>query len=183
MKLSVVIPHHSGISGADRLLHDCINSLHGHDELIVYTNEGIGYGPAVNLGLELTTGDHIIVCNNDVLLKNGNLRELIVHNKITVPRFDPALKDEEPRAVFCIPKYLYLEIRERYGFFYDERFRIGYWEDDDLIKRIEEMGIETQFIENVVFHHVNGGGNTMKKMGEAEFYNENKGRFDEKWGD
>ena len=182
MKLSVVIPHHSGVLGADRLLHDCVNPLHGHDELIVYTNDGIGYGPAVNFGLELVTGGHIIVCNNDVTLKEGNLRDLIVNNKITVPQIKPPPKDTEPRAVFCMPRHIYEEIVERYGFFYDERFRIGYWEDDDLIKRLEEMGIETQYIEHVVFDHFGGGGNTMKQMGEAHFYNENKGRFDEKWG-
>ncbi len=181
MKLSAVIPHHIGILGADKWLKRCVKSLHGHDELIIYANDGMGYGSAVNSALELTSGDHIVVTNNDITLDEGSLKDLIVNNAVTVPIISPVPKDYEPRAFFCMPRYIYEDVIERYGYFYDERFKVGYWEDDDLIYRLKEMGVERRHIEDVKISHLMGGGNTMKQMGEAKFYEENKQRFDEKW--
>lgn len=182
MRLSVLIPHHYGVVGADNFLRHCVKSLKGYDEIVVYANDGIGYAPAVNFGLELVTGDQIIVCNNDTIHRWGNLRDLVVNNCITTPKINPQPKDNEPRAIFCISRILYEQIIEKYGYFYDERFETGYWEDDDLIKRIQEMGIGTRNIESVVFDHIGGGGNTMKQMGEQHFYDLNKQKFEEKWG-
>lgn len=164
-----------------KFLRACVNSLHGYDEIIIYANDGIGYGAAVNGGLDLVSGDHIIVINNDTILIEGSLKDLIVNDAITVPRIYPEPKDNEPRAIFCMPRYMYEEIMERYGFFYDERFEVGYWEDDDLIARLNEMGIERRYVDSVVFGHHNGGGTTMKQMGEQKYYDENKARYDEKW--
>ncbi len=181
MKLSVVIPHHIGVLDADKWLKLCVKSYFGYDELIVYANDGMGYGAAVNSALELTSGDHIIVSNNDMRLLNGALKDLIVNNAITVPTIVPEPKDYEPRAFFCMPRYIYEEIIESYGYFYDERFKVGYWEDDDLIYRLREPGVRTEHVESVRLAHLGGGGNTMKQMGEQKFWDENKQRFDEKW--
>ena len=182
IKLSVVIPHHIGILDADKWLKRCVKSLHGHDEIIIYANDGVGYGAAVNSALELTTGDHIVVTNNDITLLEGSLKNLIVNNAVTVPIIIPEPKDYEPRAFFCMSRNIYQDVLDRYGYFYDERFEVGYWEDDDLIYRLREMGVDRRHITDVRIAHLGGGGNTMKQMGEQHFYDENKGRFDEKWG-
>ena len=180
MKLSVVIPHHYGLNNVEEPLKRCISHLKGHHELIVIANDGIGYGAAVNMGMSYATGDHIFVCNNDTWLVEGTLRDLCL-NVITVPKISPEPKDRMPRAAFCIPKWVYDRFLEVYGYFFDERFEIGYWEDDDLIYRIREQGLEARYIEHVHLFHQDGGGLSMKQMGEQHFYDENKKIFEEKW--
>jgi GT2 family glycosyltransferase len=181
MKISVVIPHMYGLPGIDHLLKKCVKSLVGHDEVIVMANDGIGYGAACNLGMRLATGDLIVLSNNDCYLEQGTLRDLVVWNRITVPRIYPPARDDLPRPFFGVPRHIYEEIYEKYGDFFDERFEGGYFEDDDLHRRMEESEIHSQVVEDVVVHHLNGGGTTMKQIGEQEHYVANLERFNQKW--
>jgi hypothetical protein len=181
MKLSVVIPHHFGLRGTEDNLRRCIESLYGYDELVVLANDGIGFGPAVNKGLALSTGDHIIIANDDTWLVSGTLRDLIVNDAVTVPLIKPEPKDHLPRAFFCVPRWAYEKLLSKDGFFYDPQFDVGYWEDDDLIKRLELLGIKIKKIETLEVEHLHGGGFSMKQMGEQKFYDLNKERFEKKW--
>lgn len=182
MKLSVVIPHMIGVENADFMLKKCINSLVGHDEIIVVANEGMGYGAAVNEGLRLATGEFLVVANNDTWLDEGTLQHLIFDNtSVIVPKIIPEPKDRLPRAFYCVPRYVYGVMLDNYGYYYDERFEMGYWEDDDLIKRLDETGVSIGYAEAVVVHHLSGGGMTMKQIGEQKYWEENKQRYDEKW--
>lgn len=179
--ISVVIPHMYGLERVDTMLKNCVNSLVGHDEIIILVNDGLGYGASCNLGMRMARGDFIILANNDCLLKIGNLRDLADKDFITVPVVDPAPRDNLPRPFFCVPREIYECIYEANGDFYDERFKVGYFEDDDLHRRMEQLGIKTKLIDYVVVHHLNGGGNTMKQLGEQENYDKNKVIYDEKW--
>lgn len=182
MKLSVIIPHHYGLDGTDEILSRCIKSLVGYNELIIVANDGIGYGPAVNKGLKMATGDHMVVINNDTYMIQGTMRDLALNNVVGVPLIDPPARDHNPRCFFCVPRIIYEEIVEQYGYFFDERFEVGYFEDDDLIARLQELSIESRLIESVKIHHQDGGGFSMKQMGEEKFYDLNKERFLDKWG-
>lgn len=155
--------------------------MKGQDQTIILANDGIGYGAASNLGMRLATGDFIILSNNDCWLQKGSLADLTDENFITVPKIDPPAKDNLPRAIFCVPREIYERIYDAYGDFFDERFEGGYWEDDDLHRRLEEMNIESHLVESVEVGHLNGGGTTMKQIGEQEHYDSNKQRYDEKW--
>ncbi len=163
------------------MLKNCVNSLHGCDEIIILANDGLGYGAACNLGMRMARGDFIILSNNDCLVKSGNLADLADKDFITVPIIEPPARDNLPRPFFCVPRGIYEYIYEANGDFFDERFIGGYFEDDDLHRRMEELGIESRLIESVVVHHLHGGGNTMKQIGEQQHFDENKERYDEKW--
>ena len=178
--LSVVIPHMLNVD-MDRTLKYCVRSMRGHDEIIILANDGIGYGASCNLGMKLASGDFIVVANNDCILKEGSLSDLANNQAITVPRLEPPQRDNLPRPFFCVPRWIYENVYDRYGDFYDERFEGGYWEDDDLHRRLEEMGVESIYIESVAVLHLNGGGNTMKQIGEQEHFDANKSRFEDKW--
>jgi len=182
MKLSVVVPHMYGLKDVDFMLKKCVKSLVGHDELIIVANDGLGYGASVNLGMRLATGDHIIVANNDTWLTNGTLRDLALNNVITTPKVVPEPRDSLPRSFFCVPRIIYEDIYEKYGDFFDERFEGGYWEDDDLHDRLWESEIAMGTIETVVVHHLNGGGLTMKQIGEQEYFDKNRDVYFEKKG-
>lgn len=177
--LSLVIPHMPSMV-TDPILDQCLESFKGHyDELILISNDGMGYGPAVNLGLKYSSGDYIVVSNNDVTLILGELETLTYWNDFVVPTITPEPRDYKPRSIFCMSRAVYEKILQRDGFFYDPRFKTGYFEDDDLHKRTEDMKYVKA--EPVVVNHLNGGGLTMKFMGEEQCFRNNQKVFLEKW--
>lgn len=183
--ISVVIPHLIGVPGADEALKLCIKSFHEADEVIVVANEGIGYGPAVNLGLKMAHGDQIIVSNNDICRRYGSLKDLDMGMdfRVCVPRVYPEPRDHEPRAIFSINRITYSYILTWDGYFYDPRFEGGYFEDDDFIRRLHARQIGVYYNTDVGVDHLNGGGLSMKTIGEQEHYDANLLIFQEKYPD
>jgi GT2 family glycosyltransferase len=175
--ISVVIPHWP-MPHTDAALERCAYSLEGHGELIVVVNEGIGFGPAVNQGLRLARGRYLCVVNNDTVLCEGSLEHLCVPGSVTVPCIH-GQPDWLPRAFYCMDREVYDLVGG-----YDEQYRLGYFEDDDMILRWREAGISIQAIQEVVVNHQDGGGMTMKSTGlERELMEENGKRFLDKWGE
>lgn len=178
-KISLIIPHFPSPSTND-VLDQCITSFSGqYDELIVIVNDGMGFGPATNLGLKHATGDFLVVCNNDITLLSGSLRQLPIFDGISVPIIRPQPRDYKPRAIFCMPRWVYTQISSC-GYFYDPVFEIGYWEDDDLIRRLGDIKVFIQ--QKVIVNHLDGGGLTMKQFGEQEWHDRNEQVFKNKWG-
>ena len=178
MKISLIIPHMFS-EEADAALERCLESFKGqYDELILIINDGMGYGQAVNMGLKWGTGDYFIISNNDIELKFGSLRTMPWAKGISVPIIEPEPRDYLPRAIFCIPRWAYKQISSC-GYFYDPQFKVGFWEDDDLIRRLGDIKVIKE--DSVLVNHLNGGGLTMKKMGEQKYFEENKQHYINKW--
>jgi len=178
--ISLIVPH-MPFEESDKALKECLDSIIGVDEKLVIVNDGIGYGKAVNIGCKLSRGDYLIISNNDCTLINGTLRSLPDERGVSVPLIDPEPRDYNPRCFFCVPRWAYERLIEEDNFFFDERFEVGYFEDDDLIKRLNEYGIPIFIKEKVEIYHKDGGGLTMKKVGEKEAFESNKKAFQEKW--
>ncbi len=174
MKISAIIPHYP-IPGAQELLERCVASLDANETIIV-VNDGIGFAKAVNIGLRTATGTHLCVINNDTYILEGSLKDLCWIDSIGVPNIIPEPRDNKPRAFFCMPASVYYRVGE-----YDERFEGGYFEDDDYIRRLEILGVQTILSDDVQVVHKNGGGFTMKTIGESEHFIANQKKFDEKW--
>lgn len=183
--ISVVIPHLNGVPFAEEVLSYCLKSLdYRVDEIILERNDGIGYAAAVNLGMAKAASDYIIVANNDTKLLKGNLFRLCKGpDFITVPKIQPEPRDNNPRSFYCVPIFIYQKILNHYGYFLDERFGAGYFEDDDLIMRLKELNIPVVYEPSVVVEHHNGGGLSMKHVGEQKWFDINKKVFEKKWGD
>ncbi len=183
-KLSCVIPHWPDIEGAEEALELLLKSIEDQEvQIIVQHNEGIGFAKAVNQGMKHAYGDYIIVANNDTYLQSGDLYDLCgAINSIYVPTINPIPRDEYPRCFYCIPREIYLSIVRDDGYFYDERFQMGYFEDDDLIKRLKNKGIAFLISPDVHVHHIFGGGLTMKQIGEQKYFDINKKNYEDKWG-
>ncbi len=185
-KLSIVIPHDGSVPGAndclDALLDSLIKSTPPDTEIIVVHNEGTGYGKAVNEGMAKAIGDYIIVANNDTTVFEGDLIDLCGPiNSIYIPLIWPMPRDENPRCFFAIAREIYLSLVRDDGYFYDERFEVGYFEDDDLIQRLKNKGIAFGVQPSVSVIHKDGGGLSMKHYGEQKYFDLNKKRFEEKW--
>lgn len=175
MTLSVVIPHVPMSPEHDAMLKRCISSLRGHDELIVIANDRIGFAPAVNVGLRTATGDYIAICNNDIELVEGDLKDLCKPEVVC----SPVLNGDKQifwGCLFVVPRAVYEAVGDL-----DERFIKGYFEDDDYIIRVKRAGFDLACVESVQI--TSKGGQTMQHIGGMhEAFAANRQRFVEKWG-
>lgn len=176
--LSVIIPHYPGLRETDDALERCVRSLRGHDEILVIVNDGIGFGAAVNIGFRLAHGDYLCVANNDTVLRSGSLFDLCYQDTVTVPRITPRPRDHLPRSFYCIPRFVYETIGG-----YDEQFRMGYFEDDDLIRRMMAAQVKIETVPGVLVEHRHGGGTTMSQLDPDKWFEQNKKLFVAKWGE
>ncbi len=172
MGISVIIPHWSFNSEIDETLRKCVDSLSGYDELIIVTNEGTGFAKAVNQGLKVARGEYLMVVNNDIMWTHGGLQSLCVPGVVTSPSVNH-IPQKFWGSFFCIPRSVY----EKIGGL-DEQFEIGYYEDDDYVKRLDEAGIEMRAVQC----NVNTPGqSTMSQFDIKDLMARNKAKFNKKW--
>lgn len=178
MKVSVIIPYMEINAEKPAVLKRLVDSLEGYDELLVMGNWREGYAKPINRGLNLATGDFLIVMNDDLVMdKGGSLRDICKPGVVTSPTVDG---HEQPfwGCVFCIPR----EVYEKVGGL-DERYRISYFDDDDYINTLRKHRIEMESVPLVNFWNPSGGGTTLHEFPDHnEFFAENKQKFIEKWG-
>lgn len=188
-KLSVIIP---AVYLTDRhyiLTKECIESLNNVDELIlvecgeknsdfkadikINSLDRRTAEKAINLGLKIASGDFMAVVSNDTKVIVGNLKDLCKEGIVTSPIQNEA-RQNFWGGFFVIPKEVYQKIG---GF--SEEFE-NYCSDDDYIQRLKRANIEMRCIETVSIIHY--GGETNKFFLTPEFIEENKKRFQKKWG-
>lgn len=170
--ISAIISHYAFLPEHDGYLEKCVASLDA-DEIIIIVNDGIGIAKALNRGLSLAKGDFLCVLNNDIILHNP-LNDFCDDTAIVTGKVANQ-SDEKPRSFYVMPRWVY----EKVGG-YDEQFEVGYWEDNDLIRRWEEAGIPIR-IRDIHIDHVGGG--TIDKIPERDaVFAENKKRYIAKWG-
>ena len=175
--ISVVIPYYEVDEGKREVLKKCTNSLKGHDETIIVWNDKMGYAPAINRGVENTRGDFVVVMNDDVYLKEGDLTMLCKKGYVTSPSYNGKTYKYLWGSCFCMP----MDIWKLVGGM-DERYTISYFDDDHLIMALKSHGIPFKAVPEVVFGHDNPG-RTLEQMPERnEFFESNKLKFIEKWG-
>lgn len=171
--ISVVIPHYPFNEEINDTLAECVASLNGYDELILVVNDGTGFAKAVNQGMKLAKGDYIFVVNNDIKWQKGELSDLCVPTTVTSP-----LLNGDPSnfwgCFFCVPRSVY----ETVGGL-DERYGIGFYEDDDYIMTLKKAGIEMKCIESCEI--VSEGHKTMDRFNKSELMEKNRKLFNEKW--
>lgn len=171
--ISVVIPHWNYDDHMADVLKRCVDSLVGYDELVIVDNDGIGFAKAVNRGLALAHGDYICVVNNDTILNKGSLADLCVKGTVTVPKITGQV-DQLPRAFYCMERTIYEQIGG-----YDEQFKVGYFEDDDMIIRWNIADIPIRTIDKVEVLHI--GSETMKNTDRDKAMETNRILFNKKW--
>ncbi|MEP6769187.1 MAG: glycosyl transferase family 1, partial [Acidobacteriota bacterium] len=86
----------------------------------------------------------------------------------------------EMLALFCalIRRRVFAEVGPL-----DERFAVGMFEDDDYSRRLRESGYGLAVARDAFVHH--WGRGSFRALGEGEYrriFQENRRRFDEKWG-
>lgn len=83
-------------------------------------------------------------------------------------------------AFFCVmmPRKTYEQVGPL-----DEAFGIGFFEDDDYCRRIEQFGLRIVCAEDVfVHHHLSASFNALKKQERHKLFEENRKIYEAKWG-
>lgn len=164
--ISVVIPILLNDKNKEKimpLLSDCVQSLKGHDEIILqFDINGEGFAKTVNKGLKKAKGDYIAIVNDDIKMLQGSIKDMCHKNSLVRPKLIGG--DLAKFAFVVIDK----DILQTVGYL-DEDFKVGFYEDDDYLDRCTELGVRLIDSPLQVWHY---GGATMQDMkGDFEKYN------------
>lgn len=176
MKLSVVIPFMASDPEKHDILHRCIDSMRGYDELIVVDNWKEGYAVPINYGMSQATGDFILMSTDDVIWPDISLKALCDPEAVTSPCVNGNMPNPIAGVAFCLPKWVY----EKTGGLY-EGYRISYFDDDDWIKTLEKHNIPMRGVANINIQHPEGGRTLHTFPDHEQFYKENHDLFIRRW--
>jgi hypothetical protein len=160
------------------VLGDCMASFAGKfDELIVIHDNETSQYEKLNKGMAMATNDFVVISNDDVQFRGGDLRHLCIDGFVTTPLINGMAKDRTGH-IFCLPKNIWKDIG---GF--DTRYEHGYFDDNDFWFTLEKHGYPTKIIESVDVYHPRHGGTTLENIpNKGIFFENNRQKFVEKWG-
>lgn len=145
---------------------------------LIWSDEGLGYTRATNLGIKEAKGDIIILLNNDTVLLPQNKNDWI--NLLCNPLKDDVgitcpLKLYSPSAERDFAVFFAVAIRRdiinKIGLL-DEIFSPGYGEDTDYSIKVEQLGYKVLQVPNNDLKH---GGQYM--VGQFPIYHKGEGSF------
>ena len=83
-------------------------------------------------------------------------------------------------AFFCVA--MRRDVYERVGDM-DEDFGVGFFEDDDYCRRVEQAGLSVACAEDVfVHHHLSASFDALKAEAKRELFEANRAIYEKKWG-
>lgn len=157
MRISLVIP--TLWVNPSEVIVPMLQSVSGmYDELIIIDDTDIKLSEKLNKGLEKATGDLIVVSNDDVVLVEGELRDLWNDKEVSSPKVTGSMDKLFHAHMFAITKEQFKKV----GLF-DEKFPNAYWIDSDYWMRITKAGFGPIKNNNVVIEH-NHAGTTLSTL-------------------
>lgn len=182
MKISIVVPHVPFTEDHHRLLMRCLSSFRfkTQAEIIVLSDMGeSGFTRKVNEGMARATGDYIMVVNNDIEWREGELTDLCVPGVVTSPVMLNQWGDKVPQrfwgCFFVVPRKVYEAIGPL-----DEQFFL-YCSDTDFVVRCKNAGVELRSIPSCLFF--TEGGQTTKEIKDRSAIDiADTEKFEKKWG-
>ena len=178
MKISLVIPQLEIDLDKRDILQKCLDSMAGqYNELIVIAEKMDNLAEKINLGMSKSSGDYIIVSNDDLTLLKGTLDDLCDPKHVTVPKVIFGIDKLFHGHIWCMPRKIYEDVgpmHEGYdGFYYD---------DSDYWMSIEAKGYEIIKKENVVVVHPRPA-TTLSKLQKGGRIENNRKVFVKRWGE
>lgn len=174
MRISLIIPT---LNVGDHL-KECVGSMRGYDEIIVIADRIDSLAKKINKGLSMATGDYLVVSNDDVVLREGTLRDLAVRGHVTSPCINGEPKPFSGH-IWCVPQRAYYQTEGMW-----EGYDGFYFDDDDWLRCLKKEGFLPKSVESVNVYHPPEGGTTLHTIARhQEMYDTNKRIFLERWGE
>lgn len=162
--------------------------LKSEADVYIRNEKNAGFGPACNQAAQKAKGKYLALTCIDVEFLEGSFNDLIDELKdfsVLCPSFKnkghilergKVWSNETDGACYIMP----IEVYKKLGL-YDERYKIGYFEDMDLWKRLRNADHKLGRSGSMVVNHLEG--TTQKKLGTRDkYFEENHRKFLEKWG-
>ena len=178
-------------NGCNEDTKNFINQLPEQFKLI-WSEEQLGYIKAINLGLEKSIGEYVILLNNDVKITSSNWIQILENpfkdNKTGISGPHKSWIHEinqDYMLFFCV--MMKKELINRIGLL-DEQFGLGYLEDVDYSIRIKNAGYNLVQVPNDIYFSkdktyredmidqfpiIHKGGTTFDAVGNRELILEN----------
>jgi GT2 family glycosyltransferase len=110
----------------------------------------------------------------------GNMSEMLVESSKFTLRHIGHLTPLRTAAFFCV--MISRTAYEKVGLL-DEAFGIGFFEDDDYCRRVEQAGFGIYCADDVfIHHHLSASFNKLKLETRQKLFEENKVTYEKKWG-
>lgn len=169
-------------------------SLSGRDylrsvaDVYIRFQENRGFAPAVNAGLRVAQGEHLVVCNNDIEFLDDWVGQAMKTWDHWTGVISSHLHDHDPRhkvgrliapwghffgALWMVSQEVLSKVGEL-----DEGYERGMFEDRDFVRRV--IGAGYQHVKVGWCKHV-GNATWGKLPNQHEIYLRNKERFEAKW--
>ena len=172
-------------------------------DVLVRNEENLGCAAAWNQGIKAATRTHVCIVNNDIEVPNGWLQRLV--NLLETTEYvmvSPAVREgpldydlDSYGQTVCeklggrnFPSELcgiaMLSLRNLYEAIggYDEAYKIGKYEDEDMFMRIRKAGWNVAITSTVLIHHYGSKTvNAEKSTATFDFEKANRKTFLRKW--
>jgi len=148
--ITVAIPYYECDPGKREVLQKCINSLKGHDNLLILAGKQKTLPGAWNMCLEMSFGmgaEFVILSNDDIILERGTLDMLCMENAVVSPMVNNGVFKVFHAHIFALPRNIW----EKIGPF-DERFEV-YYADTQYAMRLRNAGVDVHINPNVNVKH------------------------------
>ena len=189
-----------------------LESLVGTDERIkvILNTENRGFAGGNNDGIAVSTGDYVVLLNNDTVVTRGWLTAMSKHlendlqlgmcgpvtnsigneyqNRKEMERFAYIYTTEHQNQEYSDVRVLALfctmikrSVIDQCGVL-DEQYGIGMFEDDDYAEAVKKAGFRLTVVEDAFIHHFESV--SFKKLEDEKFkalYEANKAKFEQKW--
>ncbi len=191
-------------------------SAAGHEKRVILNDGNVGFAAGNNVGLRASSGETLVILNNDTYVTPGWVRTLCAHlrrdarlglvgpitNNIgneakvdldyssmeemiaasgQLTRMNPGGEIKiQTAAFFCVA--MTRDVFDAVGSL-DEAFGVGFFEDDDYCRRVEQAGYRIACAEDVfVHHHLSASFGKLDAGARNDLFERNKAIYEGKWG-
>lgn len=162
-----------------------------YEELIIIDDKEENLAKKINKGLKKATGDFFIVSNDDIVVVEGELKDLCVHEKVLSPRI---VSDSGSGKAFHAHMWgMSREVYEKSigviegdsdfgkpGFY--EGFHRFYYDDSDYWMKLRSAGFEPELTQSVKVRH-DHPATTLATFGNNQSVEQdNRQIFIRRWG-
>lgn len=170
---------------------ECLKSMTGqYDELVIVDDPIENLAKKINKGFEKASGDYFVVCNDDIVLTKGNLRDLCKPGKVLSPTIINGGSGKAFHAhMWGMPVEAYEQavgVHDHYDDFekcgYYEGFHRFYWDDSDYWMKLITAGYIPEITRDVEIRH-DHPATTIGTFGPNEgIEKDNRQIFIDRWG-
>jgi GT2 family glycosyltransferase len=212
--LEIIVVDNLSIDGSRQWLANY--ALDKSNLKLILNDANLGFSAGNNIGIKHSTGEYIIILNNDTFVSPNWIRSLIKYfDNPKVGIVGPVTNNIGNQAKIILPDYstehefISLSILNYYNNFFktyemhegglaffcvaisreiinrigllDEKFGIGWFEDDDYNLRVRKAGYNTIIADDVLIHHeYSASFNKLADKIKIELFKMNKLYFEQK---